>query len=215
MLHKPGHSIYEGVSTDSEVAADIIAWFDEIYEANIPKINNKLYNLNSFERCDNSFLDYFLFDKGFSTHVDLSAAAKRCILRNWEYITKFRFTDGSLKKYLECVLQVNITLTSTYGKRRQFLQPDSSIFGFPSQDTLSSLNTNNDRMVYIYSTEYSVVDTLTITLLETNTYTALLTDYIFEILKFELHSTDYSNILRVTLVDGSTLSESIIAIKDL
>ena len=212
MLHKPSHSIYEGVLKDSEVATDIAAWFDEIYQRNVVPINNTLYSLTSFERCPDNLLDYFLFEKGFGTHVDLSADAKRCILRNWEFITKRRFTDASIKQYLECILQVTITMVSTYGKRRQFLQPNSSRFGFPNQASLDSFETANDLMVYIYSTEYSVEDTLEITLSSTNAYTAGLTDYIFEVLKFELHSADYSNNLEITLRNEVS---SIIAVKTL
>jgi hypothetical protein len=201
MLHKPGHSIYEGVLTDSAAATDIVAWFDEIYERNVPPINNTLYRLTSFERCPDNVLDYFLFDKGFSTHVELSAEAKRCILRNWEFITKHRFTDASIKLYLECILEVSVTMVSTYGQRRQFLQANSTRFGFPNQASLDSLNTPNDLMVYIYSTEYSVLDTLEITLSSVNEYTALLTDYLFEVIKFELPSADYSNNLEITIKD--------------
>ena len=212
MLHKPSHSIYEGVLKDSEAATDIVAWFDEIYERNITPINMLLYSLISFEKCPDSMLDYFLFEKGFSTHADLSADAKRCILRNWESIIRYRFTDASIKQYLECILQVTVTMVSVYGQRRQFLQPNSSRFGFPNQASLDSFDTANDLMVYIYSTEYAVLDTLEITLSSTDAYTALLTDYIFEVLKFELHSTDYSNSIEITLKNELS---AVIAVKTL
>lgn len=201
MNNKPSHSIFSGVLTDSPVAADITAWFDEIYERYCTSISHNMYNLISFERCPDNLLDFFLFDKGFSTHVNLSAEAKRCILRNWEFIHHYRMTDGSIKKYLECILQVDVTLTSTYNPKKQFLQPNSTRFGFPNQASLNSFNTSNDLMVYIYSTDYEVEDILDIQLSATNTYTADLTDYVFEVLKFELPNTNFSHKLRVNLLD--------------
>ena len=158
----------------------------------------------SFERCPDTYLDFFLYDKGFSTHPDLSAESKRCILRNWQHIYDFRSSLSGVSKYLECITEESVTIVSIVNPKKRFIQTNSKAFGFPNSDSVASFGTSSDYLTYLYSPEYEVIDEMEITLGNQTAYTDLLTDYIFEILKYELPRSNSDHKLKVTLYTGIT-----------
>jgi len=204
MANKPGDSILAAIQEQSDIAKDIVAWFDEIYGIYVQgEINNHLYQMISFERCPDEYLDYFMYEKGFSTHKSMTPNSKRDVLRNWKFIHENRLSQRGLEMYLKSIFQVDL-VTSGWQHvswKKRFIQTQNSIYGFPNAESLSSAFQEGDTMTYLYSPDFVESDRLDIQLSAHNAYTDSLLDYAFEICRYELAKTcSYKNLL-INIVD--------------
>jgi len=207
-MNKPSKSLYRGFRDSNVVTQDVLAWFDDIYECFVEKrINRELAKFASYKTVEPAYVDYFLYDKGFSTHPNLSYAAKISVLDNWKEIYNYRFTTKGIKSYMDSLSQQATTVTITLDSaRKDFIQPNNTLFGFPNQAMIDSIGTSTDNMTYLYSTDYTYTDTIQINFPVLDVYLDSIKEYLIGLLEFELPRVNDSQKWKVILYNVDTSS---------
>lgn len=207
-MNRPSRSLHQPFRESNQVTSDILAWFDDIYECFVEKkINKELIKFSRYKTVESQYLDYFLYDKGFSTHPNLSDSSKLSILDNWREIYNYRYTTRGIKRYIDSITEQECTVTITLDPdRRDFLQPNSTLFGFPNQEMLDSIGTSNEVMSYLYRTDYLYTDTIQINFPLLNPYLDSIKDYIIGLMEFELPRVNDAQQWRIILYNEDTSS---------
>ena len=150
-----------GIIRNSNYVFDgICKWLDSIWvEGVFPEID-KLYNFLDYRTIDDQYLDYLLYDKGFSTSAALTADMKRCILSKWIDIYRLRHTPAGFTLYFGCML-TGLNIDFTGSRILNFITDNSTMFGFGNAAMLATVNDTNGKnnppnlMTYLYHPSYT------------------------------------------------------------
>lgn len=202
MNRKPSEDIPKIIADQHPVYRSILDWLDDIWVDGVWPEIDRMYDLLSYRRVDDRFLDLFLYDKGFSTSSSLTADMKRCILDNWNEIYRKRHTISGFKLYFGCMLtDLEIDFLGT--RINNFIQDNSTIFSFGNAEMLATVNDPDGKnnppnlMTYLYHPSYEKDLYLHLMYESTPLETKDLLDYVFNLIPLEFPKVGLAETLNV------------------